>query len=137
MFGQAVAAIGQGLPWFWPLFGIALGGVTGSFLSCATSRLPHGQSLWSPPSRCDACHTRLRLPDLIPLLSWLVLRGRCRHCGTAYGAYNLRWEITCMAAGLLLALVGQPGMFTPLIISCGQLGGALLVCALWLPTARK
>jgi len=60
-----------------PLFGLAVG----SFLGLVIDRVPRGQSIVSPPSRCDHCHRRLTPLDLIPLLSYLVLRGRCRFCG--------------------------------------------------------
>jgi leader peptidase (prepilin peptidase)/N-methyltransferase len=58
------------------LLGIAIG----SFLNVCIDRLPSGKSLVSPPSSCDACNRRLTVPDLIPVLSYLLLRGRCRYC---------------------------------------------------------
>lgn len=58
------------------LLGIAIG----SFLNVCIDRLPAHQSLVSPPSRCDGCGRRLRLLDLIPIVSYLWLRGRCRYC---------------------------------------------------------
>lgn len=62
-------------------FGI-VGAVVGSFLNVCIDRLPAGKSLISPPSHCDACSKRLGLLDLVPILSYLILRGRCRYCGT-------------------------------------------------------
>jgi leader peptidase (prepilin peptidase)/N-methyltransferase len=58
------------------LFGIAVG----SFLNVCIDRLPVGRSLVSPSSHCDACQHRLSLLDLIPVFSYLWLRGRCRYC---------------------------------------------------------
>jgi leader peptidase (prepilin peptidase)/N-methyltransferase len=57
------------------------GVVIGSFLNVCIDRLPQNKSLLSPPSHCDACGRRLAALDLVPLLSYLWLRGRCRYCG--------------------------------------------------------
>jgi len=53
----------------------------GSFLNVCILRLPHEQSLLRPPSSCPRCGHRIAWRDNIPVVSWLVLRGRCRHCG--------------------------------------------------------
>jgi leader peptidase (prepilin peptidase)/N-methyltransferase len=53
----------------------------GSFLNVCIDRLPVNKSLISPPSHCDTCKHRLGIIDLIPVLSYLILRGRCRYCG--------------------------------------------------------
>jgi len=58
------------------LLGIAIG----SFLNVCIDRLPLRRSLAYPPSRCEACQHSLSLKDLIPLVSYLWLRGRCRYC---------------------------------------------------------
>jgi leader peptidase (prepilin peptidase)/N-methyltransferase len=57
-----------------------VGVAIGSFLNVCIDRLPLNKSLLSPPSHCDACKQRLTAKDLIPLLSFLWLRGRCRYC---------------------------------------------------------
>jgi leader peptidase (prepilin peptidase)/N-methyltransferase len=54
-----------------------------SFLNVCIDRLPAGQSLIFPPSHCAACNRRLSVKDLIPIFSYLWLRGRCRYCGAA------------------------------------------------------
>jgi leader peptidase (prepilin peptidase)/N-methyltransferase len=59
------------------LLGIAIG----SFINVCIDRLPLRKSLVSPPSHCDSCQRRLSAVDLIPIVSYLWLRGRCRHCG--------------------------------------------------------
>ncbi|ADJ26428.1 Prepilin peptidase [Dehalogenimonas lykanthroporepellens BL-DC-9] len=56
------------------------GTVIGSFLNVLADRLPQEQSVVSPPSRCPACQRRLTVIDMIPVISWLALRGRCRTC---------------------------------------------------------
>ena len=58
-----------------------LGLVVSSFLNVCIDRLPERASIVSPPSHCPACGRRLAPFDLIPLLSYLLLRGRCRYCG--------------------------------------------------------
>jgi leader peptidase (prepilin peptidase) / N-methyltransferase len=55
--------------------------VLGSFLNVVIHRLPRGESLVHPRSRCPICETQIAGYDNIPIVSWLVLRGRCRHCG--------------------------------------------------------
>ncbi|GAH26381.1 unnamed protein product, partial [marine sediment metagenome] len=57
-----------------------LGAVIGSFLNVCIDRLPTGKSLVYPPSHCDACQHRLAPKDLIPVFSYLWLRGHCRYC---------------------------------------------------------
>jgi len=61
------------------MFGF-LGLEVGSFLNVCIDRLPRGESILNPPSRCPVCHHRLEVKDLIPLFSYLQLRGRCRYC---------------------------------------------------------
>jgi leader peptidase (prepilin peptidase)/N-methyltransferase len=57
-----------------------LGLCVGSFLNVCIYRLPRGQSLASPPSRCPRCERPLRWHHNVPILSWLALRGRCAYC---------------------------------------------------------
>ncbi|HEX2575491.1 MAG TPA: prepilin peptidase [Aquihabitans sp.] len=59
------------------VFGLAVG----SFLNVVIVRVPSGESVVRPPSRCPLCRTELRSRDNIPVLSWILLRGRCRSCG--------------------------------------------------------
>jgi leader peptidase (prepilin peptidase)/N-methyltransferase len=58
-----------------------IGAVIGSFLNVVIHRLPRGESLLSPGSHCPACSAPVRPLDNVPLVSWLLLRGRCRACG--------------------------------------------------------
>ncbi len=62
-------------------FFAVLGLVMGSFLNVCIDRLPGRRSIISPPSACDACNHKLGVRDLVPLFSYLWLRGRCRYCG--------------------------------------------------------
>lgn len=56
------------------------GAVIGSFLNVVIWRVPRGESIVQPPSACPTCGARIRARDNIPVLSWLLLRGRCRDC---------------------------------------------------------
>ncbi len=60
----------------------ALGALIGSFLNVVIHRVPLGESIVSPGSRCPECGRDIAPWDNIPVISWLALRGRCRHCGT-------------------------------------------------------
>lgn len=66
--------------WIWLIFIFALGACVGSFLNVVIYRLPRGKSLVSPPSACPACGKPIRFYNNIPLISWLVLKGRCSDC---------------------------------------------------------
>jgi leader peptidase (prepilin peptidase)/N-methyltransferase len=63
-----------------------LGACIGSFLNVVIYRVPTGLSIVSPPSRCPHCETFLRAADNIPIVSWLLLRGRCRNCAAPISA---------------------------------------------------
>ena len=63
-----------------------LGAAVGSFLNVVIHRLPRGESLVSPGSRCPNCGTPVKPYDNVPIVSWLLLRGRCRHCGARIAA---------------------------------------------------
>ncbi len=60
-----------------------VGLLVGSFLNVVVHRLPRGESLVRPRSRCTACNTQIAAYDNVPVVSWALLRGRCRHCGTS------------------------------------------------------
>lgn len=70
-----------------------LGACMGSFLNCAAWRYVHHESVWKGRSHCPACHAVLSVPDLIPVFSWLVLRGRCRHCKAPVSPRYLAVEV--------------------------------------------
>jgi leader peptidase (prepilin peptidase)/N-methyltransferase len=61
---------------------IPFGLIFGSFLTVVIERLPAGESLIAPRSRCPSCGVQLRNVDNVPVVSWLLLRGRCHSCGT-------------------------------------------------------
>jgi leader peptidase (prepilin peptidase)/N-methyltransferase len=74
----------------------------GSFLNVVAYRLPRGESLVTPRSRCTSCGTEVRAIDNVPLLSWLFLRGRCRHCSAQISA---RYPAVELTTGLVFAAV--------------------------------
>lgn len=85
-----------------------LGAVMGSFLCCQARRLHRRAAGGRPLGRwsvCEHCGRRLKWYDNIPLLSWLMLRGRCRHCHARIGAGEFLAELGGGAMGLLLAAV--------------------------------
>jgi leader peptidase (prepilin peptidase) / N-methyltransferase len=84
------------------LFAAALGLVVGSFLNVVAWRLPRRESLMRPGSRCPACETPIAPYDNVPVLSWLLLRGRCRNCGAAISP---RYPLVELATAVLYALV--------------------------------
>lgn len=79
-----------------------LGLLVGSFLNVVVWRVPRGESVASPPSACPACGHRIRPWDNVPVLSWLVLRGRCRDCGAPIAS---RYPLVETATGVLFVLV--------------------------------
>lgn len=68
--------------WIWCAFIFAFGCCIGSFLNVVVYRLPREKSLISPGSTCPACEKPIRFYDNIPLVSWIVLGAKCRHCKT-------------------------------------------------------
>jgi leader peptidase (prepilin peptidase)/N-methyltransferase len=84
-------------------FAGVLGVIFGSFLNVVTHRLPRRESLVAPASHCVRCGVAIKPYDNIPVLSWLLLRGRCRNCGVHISArYPL---IEAGTAGLCVAVV--------------------------------
>lgn len=80
--------------WFTLLCVFAVGAIIGSFLNVVIYRLPRGESLISPGSRCPLCGHSLAWYDNIPIISYLILRGRCRYCGKKISPRYLLVEIT-------------------------------------------
>ena len=79
-----------------------VGLVVGSFLNVVIHRVPAGESVVRPRSRCPRCGTQLAERDNIPVLSWLLLRGRCRSCGAPISP---RYPLVELLTGVLFAAV--------------------------------
>ena len=105
------------------LFGGLLGAVFGSFLNVCILRLPAEQSVVRPPSRCPKCGYGLRWFDNVPVLSWLILRGKCRQCAAPISiqyplielATALIWAGFAWRAGASLEAVRGAFFFTILL----------------------
>jgi len=89
------------------VFAVLLGLAVGSFLNVVVWRVPRGEKITSPPSACPKCEHTIRAYDNIPVLSWLLLRGRCRDCSEPISArYPLVEAATAAAFGIIAAVVG-------------------------------
>jgi leader peptidase (prepilin peptidase)/N-methyltransferase len=83
--------------------------LVGSFLNVVAWRLPRGESLVRPRSRCPACGEQIAAYDNVPVLSWLLLRGRCRHCGARIsGRYPMVELATAVLYALVVAVKDEP-----------------------------
>lgn len=125
------------LPWVAgvALVGGGLGLLIGSFLNVVAHRVPAGISVVSPPSACPGCGSRIAARDNVPVLSWLLLRGRCRSCAVPISA---RYPLVEMATGVAFVVVAV--RFWPLDPATVDLRALLvqlpvLVAFLWLAGA--
>jgi leader peptidase (prepilin peptidase)/N-methyltransferase len=105
-------------------FGLAAAGavglIVGSFLNVLVHRLPRRESVVSPGSHCPACGAPVAAYDNVPVLSWLILRGRCRSCRAPI---SLRYPLLELANGLLWALVFRTAP------SGGDFASGVLLCS--------
>jgi leader peptidase (prepilin peptidase) / N-methyltransferase len=95
-----------------------IGAIFGSFLNVVAYRLPRGESLSHPRSRCPQCETPIKPYDNVPVLSWLALRGRCRDCRTPISArYPLVEALTAaLAAAVVLTNDGAHDLLLGLVL---------------------
>lgn len=105
------------LLWLKAIAGVALGLVLGSFVTMLSYRLPRGESIVWPRSRCALCKSALGVRDLVPLFSWIFHGGRCRHCG---GAISIRYPaieaVAATGSAVLFCAVGWNILLIPLLI---------------------
>ncbi len=105
------------------IFLFILGTVVGSFLNVCIHRLPRGESIFFPASHCPACGKALQALDLVPVLGYFFLRGKCRYCGAPI---SFRYPLVEFLTGALFAglAIGLPAASFPvdfifyLVISC-------------------
>lgn len=102
----------------------------GSFFEVVLDRVPRGESLLWPPSHCRTCGHRLTPDELVPVISYLVQRGRCRACDTPIGrGVPVREALSGLALGVPWLLAGCQH---PVI---ALLAGVLLLLSLWVARA--
>jgi leader peptidase (prepilin peptidase)/N-methyltransferase len=99
----------------------------GSFLGTLVLRLPEGRPVLAGRSACPACGTRLGPRDLVPLLSWAILRGRCRQCGTLVPAFYPAIELAALGVAIWAAtVVGGVALLASCLLGWGLLALALI-----------
>ena len=133
LWPNQAAPVEGALPFASALFLLLFAPALGSFLAVLVDRLPRGEDVLRAPSRCRSCGNRLRIRDLLPILSFVWARGRCRHCAAAIPAWSLYLEI--MATGVAVLALAAGGSGLTVLLSCLFLWGllALAVCdLLWL-----
>ena len=153
-----MSALPDSLRWLAAGWSFAFGAVVGSFLNVVICRVPAGESIVRPRSRCPSCHTTISWQDNVPVLSWLLLRGRCRVCRVSiswrYPLVELLGGGAALVAlsrhGLSLAALAEFGFAATLLtlafidldtwtlphaITFPLLGGGLLLSALHLAPA--
>lgn len=120
---------------FWATALGVLGAILGSFIAALVIRWPDERSVMQGRSACDGCGRTLRAVELVPLLSALVLHGRCRGCDAAISPVHWRIELAALAVGVAAGIVA-PG---PVGIAGAMFGWLLLalasldLVAFWLP----
>ena len=120
---RALSDVAALQPWFFPTVAFVFGACIGSFLNVVIFRLPAGRSVVRPGSAC-ACGAPIAWYDNIPILSWLVLRGRARCCGRAFSARYPFVEL--LTAALFLACWLR---LPPAPAVCGWVFLGSLICA--------
>ncbi|WP_265569471.1 prepilin peptidase [Sphingomicrobium nitratireducens] len=109
------------------LAGLLLGAILGSFLATVTLRWPEGRSALAGRSACDACQRPLGPLDLVPILSFALSRGRCRHCGEPIARDHLWIELAAAFIGGAAALLAP----LPQALALATMGW-LLIPLVWL-----
>ena len=87
---------------YFAIVSFIIGALLGSFFNVCIYRIPNKKSVVNPPSHCYNCNTRLKPLDLVPILSWTLLRGKCRYCGQKISP---RYALVELLTGTLFVLV--------------------------------
>ena len=107
-------------------FLLPLGAALGSFFEVVLDRIPRGESLLWPPSHCRTCRRRLTADELVPVISYLAQRGRCRACDAPIGrGVPIREALSGLALAVPWALSGCGNPVGALI------GGLVVLVAIW------
>jgi leader peptidase (prepilin peptidase)/N-methyltransferase len=120
--------------WLWPALGAAAGLIAGSLLGNLVVRWPRGEGMGGR-SACDACGVPLAVRDLVPLLSFVLARGRCRACGQAIDPMHPIVEASCAIVGLVaLAISPDAAGLTAALVGWLLVAlAALDIRQFWLP----
>lgn len=120
---ESINTIEAVFPWFIPVGVFIFGAIWGSFLNVVIYRLPEGRSVISPPSSC-ACGEKIPFYLNIPLISWLILRGKAACCGQRL---SVRYWVVEALTGLLFLLLWLA--HSPIVALVGMVFFALLIAA--------
>jgi leader peptidase (prepilin peptidase)/N-methyltransferase len=105
-----------------------LGALIGSFLNVVAHRLPRSESLVTPASHCPSCDAPVRPWDNVPVISWLLLRGRCRSCGVRISPrYPL---VELLTAGAFAAVVAVNGFDEDLLLELPFVAALIALAAI-------
>lgn len=107
------------------MFCAVLGLAIGSFLNVVVHRVPAGQSVVSPPSACPSCSSAIRPRDNVPVVSWLLLRGRCRDCQAPISARYPLVELGTSVLFVVMALRFGADWVLPAYLYLAAVGLAL------------
>jgi leader peptidase (prepilin peptidase)/N-methyltransferase len=109
------------------IFGALFGLMVGSFFNVVIYRMPRGESVVWPPSRCMNCGYRIKPFENVPVLSWLLLRGKCKSCGTGI---SIQYPLIEALTGVVTALAVGYFLFLGSELPLGfQIGVTFLVMA--------
>ncbi|GBF32752.1 peptidase [Desulfocucumis palustris] len=103
-----------------------LGLIAGSFINVCIYRIPLKESILFPPSHCPNCQKKIKIYDLLPVISYLLLRGRCRFCGERIG---IRYPLVEIITGMLFMALLLKFALTPVLLKY-----AVLTCILVIVT---
>ena len=105
-----------------------VGAVVGSFLNVVVHRVPLGESIVSPGSRCPSCGEPVKAYDNVPVVSWLLLRGRCRGCGARIATrYPL---VELLTAAVFVAVVAVRGFDDDLLLELPFVAALIALAAI-------
>jgi leader peptidase (prepilin peptidase)/N-methyltransferase len=115
------------MTWLRVLIAVPYGLIIGSFLTVLVTRVPAGESVVAPRSRCPSCGTPITARDNVPVVSWLLLRGRCRSCGVRIPT---RYPVTEIVTAVLFAAAAIRYEDVWLLIAVSVFLGILLALSL-------